>query len=220
MMASQSADQEIHEAIERLQKKMQTVSDNLEQGRNRMRSAHKKGKARTRQRSGEGNLGRLLKYLFIFLLLGATSFVIAQIAKGYMNNRQETNMSESADRKKEDKAEQTISQQPAAQIAQADKPAALPVPAKFSMQSANYDIVNTELGPVLDIAITVANIGGAAGRPVLFEIELVDDANKLLMTWPMAVSGSSISPQQQIVYKTRLVEPPANFKNIRVTMKK
>ena len=220
MIASQSADQEIHEAIERLQKKMQAVSDNFYQGRDRMRSSNKKAKARSRQISGEGSAARLLKYLFIFLLLGATSFVIAQIAKGYMNSRDETTMSESTDSSKEDKAEQTISQEPAVEVAQTDETAAVPVPAKFSMQSANYDIVNTELGPVLDISITVANIGGAAGQPVLFEIELVDDANKQLMTWPMAVSGSSLPPEQQIVYKTRLVEPPANFKNIRVTMKK
>ena len=45
-------------------------------------------------------------------------------------------------------------------------------------------------------------------------------ANKQLMKWPMAASGASISPQQEMVYKTRLIEPPADFKNIRVTMKK
>ena len=94
------------------------------------------------------------------------------------------------------------------------------LPAKFSMQAANYDVIDSDLGPVLDIAITVANIGGAAGRPEMFEIELVDEANKQLMKWPMVVSGTTILPQQQMVYKTRLIEPPANFKNIRVTMKK
>ncbi|MGB0810492.1 MAG: hypothetical protein ACPGRU_04440, partial [Candidatus Puniceispirillaceae bacterium] len=94
------------------------------------------------------------------------------------------------------------------------------LPAKFSMQAANYDVIDSDLGPVLDIAITVANIGGAAGRPEMFEIELVDEANKQLMKWPMVVSGTAILPQQQMVYKTRLIEPPANFKNIRVTMKK
>ena len=73
---------------------------------------------------------------------------------------------------------------------------------------------------MLDISITVANIGDVAGRPELFEIELVDDANKPLMSWPMAISGSLISAKKEMVYKTRLIEPPANFKNIRVTMKK
>ena len=94
------------------------------------------------------------------------------------------------------------------------------IPAKFSMRAANYNVVESELGPVLDIAITVANIGGEAGRPALFEIELVDDANKQLMKWPMAASGALISPQDEMVYKTRLIEPPSDFKNIRVTMKK
>ena len=49
------------------------------------------------------------------------------------------------------------------------------------MQAANYNIIESELGPVLDIAITVANIHGEAGQPQLFEIELVDDANKQLI---------------------------------------
>ena len=59
-----------------------------------------------------------------------------------------------------------------------------------------------------------------AGETKGIEIELVDDANKQLMKWPMAASGASISPEQEMVYKTRLIEPPADFKNIRVTMKK
>ena len=42
MITSQSANQEIDEAIERLQKKMQAVSDNFEQGRSRMRSTQKR----------------------------------------------------------------------------------------------------------------------------------------------------------------------------------
>ncbi len=220
MIASQMADQEIDEAIERLRKKMQAVSDNLDQSRNRMRSAQKKGKARARQRGSKGGAGRLLKYLVILILLGATTFVIAQIAKGYMNSLDETNSAESSNMFQEGRAEQTVNQQPAADAAKSDGTAAIPAPAEFSMQSANYDVVDSELGPVLDIAITVANIGDAAGRPEMFEIELVDEANKQLMKWPMAVSGASIPPQQQMVYKTRLVEPPANFNNIRVTMKK
>ena len=42
MITSQPADQEIDEAIERLQKKMQAVSDNFDQGRSRIRSAQKR----------------------------------------------------------------------------------------------------------------------------------------------------------------------------------
>ena len=219
MIASQPANQEIDEAIKRLQKKMQAVSESLDPSRSRMRSAQKKAGERSRKRSGTGGASRLLKYLFILLLLCATSFVVAQIAKGYIS-LDETKRSEPTDMAKEEKAEKTGMQQPATEKEKSDNTAGSPMPAKFSMQSANYDIVKSELGPVLDIAITVANIGGAAGRPELFKIELVDEANKQLMKWPMAVSGAVIPPQQQMVYKTRLVEPPANFKNIRVTMKK
>ena len=220
MITSQSANQEIDEAIERLQKKMQAVSDTFDQGRSHIRSTQKKEKARSGQKSGKGSAGRLLKYLFVLLLLGATSFVIAQISKGYINSLDERNKSGSADVTQDDKAEQTVSKQPTADIVQSNDTATSTIPAKFSMQSANYDIIDSELGPVLDIAITVANVGGAAGRPELFEIELVDDANEQLMKWPMAASGASIAPQQEMVYKTRLIEPPADFKNIRVTMKK
>ena len=41
MMASLPADQEIDQAIERLQKKMQAVSDNLDRGRNYKKSSQK-----------------------------------------------------------------------------------------------------------------------------------------------------------------------------------
>ena len=120
----------------------------------------------------------------------------------------------------DDKAAETISQQPIPNASGAVHSTPPLAPAKFSMQAANYNVIESELGPVLDISITVANIGDVAGRPELFEIELVDDANKPLMSWPMAASGSLISAKKEMVYKTRLIEPPANFKNIRVTMKK
>ena len=87
------------------------------------------------------------------------------------------------------------------------------------MQAANYDVIDSDLGPVLDIAITVANIGGAAGRPEMFEIELVDEANKQLMKWPMVVSGTISCRNNRWSIKHGLLNrlPP---KNIRVTMKK
>ena len=219
-MASLPADQEIDQAIERLQKKMQAVSDNLDQGRNYKKSSQKKVKSKSRHGKNKSSFKRLVKYLFIFILLGATSFVVAQIAGGYINSLENVDRSETAEKKQNDLSNAVHSQQPIADISQATDQAPPPAPAKFSMQAANYNIVESELGPVLDIAITVANIGGEAGRPKLFEIELVDNANKQLMKWPMAASGASISPQQEMVYKTRLIEPPADFKNIRVTMKK
>ena len=220
MMASLPADQEIDQAIERLQKKMQAVSDNLDRGRNYKKPSQKRVKGKSRQGKNKSSLKRLLKYLFIFILLGATSFVVAQIAKGYIKSVENLESTETAETKQNDLSNEVRSQQSADDISQATDKAPPPAPAKFSMQAANYNIVESELGPVLDITITVANIGEEPGQPKLFEIELVDDANKQLMKWPMAASGASISPQQEMVYKTRLIEPPADFKNIRVTMKK
>ena len=244
MIASQTADQDIEQAIQRLQKKMQDVSDSLDQGRGKAQRGSKKNKSKQKSSARRWGLKSLLKYLFILLLIGATSFILAQIATGYLDSRTELALT-SAD------SGQGAEQESANAGAEADAgtdsagpapaPAAEPapapanpaagladgigqgisaLPAKFSMQAANYDVIDSDLGPVLDIAITVANIGGAAGRPEMFEIELVDEANKQLMKWPMVVSGTTILPQQQMVYKTRLIEPPANFKNIRVTMKK
>ena len=236
MIASQTADQDIEQAIQRLQKKMQDVSDSLDQGRGQAQRRSKKNKSKQKPSARRWGLKSLLKYLFILLLIGATSFILAQIATGYLDSRTELALT-SAD------SGQGAEQESANAGAEADagtdsaSPAPAPaklaagladgigqgisaLPAKFSMQAANYDVIDSDLGPVLDIAITVANIGGAAGRPEMFEIELVDEANKQLMKWPMVVTGTTILPQQQMVYKTRLIEPPANFKNIRVTMKK
>ena len=212
MIASQPADQDIEQAIQRLQKKMQDVSDSLDQGRGQMQRKARKNKSKQRSAQTGRGFVRLLKYLFILLLIGATSFILAQIATGYLDSR---SLPPAPSTETADTSEET---QPAPADGISEGVSALP--AKFSMQAANYDVIDSELGPVLDIAITVANIGGAAGRPELFEIELVDEANKQLMKWPMVVSGTAILPQQQMVYKTRLIEPPANFKNIRVTMKK
>ena len=220
MMASLPADQEIDQAIERLQKKMQAVSDNLHKSRKYEKSSQKRVKGKSQQGKNKSSLKRVLKYLFIFILLSATSFVIAQIAKRYMDSLNITESNETSETLQDDVSNEPRSQQPIADVSQAIEADSLPIPAKFSMQAANYNIVESELGPVLDITITVANIGGESGRPELFEIELVDDANKQLMRWLMAAAGVLISPQKEMVYKTRLLEPPADFKNIRVTMKK
>ena len=244
MIASQTADQDIEQAIQRLQKKMQDVSDSLDQGRGKAQRGSKKNKSKQKSSARRWGLKSLLKYLFILLLIGATSFILAQIATGYLDSRTELALTsadsgqgaeqESANAGAEaDAVTDSASPAPAPAVEPAPAPAKLAagladgigqgisaLPAKFSMQAANYDVIDSDLGPVLDIAITVANIGGAAGRPEMFEIELVDEANKQLMKWPMVVSGTTILPQQQMVYKTRLIEPPANFKNIRVTMKK
>jgi hypothetical protein len=95
-----------------------------------------------------------------------------------------------------------------------------PAIADFALKSANYQIVDTELGRALDIFITVINRGDGVGRPRLFEIELINKENKQLMAWPMAVAGEEVAGNTEKVYKTRLLEPPADFHNIRVSMQK
>jgi len=40
------------------------------------------------------------------------------------------------------------------------------------------------------------------------------------MAWPMAVAGDEVPSNSEKVYKTRLLEPPADFHNIRVSMQK
>ena len=48
----------------------------------------------------------------------------------------------------------------------------------------------------------------------------IQDQNKQLMAWPMAVAGDEVPGNSEKVYKTRLLEPPADFHNIRVSMQK
>ena len=108
MIASPPADQEIDQAIERLQKKMQAVSDNLDQGRNYKKSSQKRVKGKSRQGKNKSSLNRLLKYLFIFILLGATSFVVAQIAKGYLNSLENLDSTETAETMQNDLSNETI----------------------------------------------------------------------------------------------------------------
>ena len=97
---------------------------------------------------------------------------------------------------------------------------AAPAIADFALKGANYQIVDTELGQALDIFITVINRGSGVGRPRLFEIELINKENKQLLAWPMAVAGEEVAGNTEKVYKTRLLEPPADFHNIRVSMQK
>ena len=143
MVASLPADQEIDQAIERLQKKMQAVSDNLDRGRNYKKSSQKRVKGKSRQGKNKNSLKRLLKYLFFFILLGATSFVVAQIAKGYIKSLENVDSTETAEKKPNDESNEVQSQQPRAAMSQATDQAPPPAPAKFSMQAANYNIVES-----------------------------------------------------------------------------
>ena len=92
--------------------------------------------------------------------------------------------------------------------------------AKLSMKSAQYSLINTEIGPALDITITVSNKGETAGRPEQFNIELIDDHNQQVMLWPMHTNMATIPPKSEQIYRTHLIEPPPEFRNMRVTMKK
>ena len=126
---------------------------------------------------------------FYLYFIGRNKLCCRADCKRIYKSLENVDSTETAETKQNDLSNEVHSQQPIADISQATDKAPPPAPAKFSMQAANYNIVESELGPVLDIAITVANIGEEAGRPKLFEIELVDDANKQLMKWPMAASA-------------------------------
>ena len=92
-------------------------------------------------------------------------------------------------------------------------------PAAFQLTSASYEIQDTDSGPTLEIAVSVANIGGQDGRPNVLEITLVDAKDSSLMSWPMVLSGAPIPAGNQTVYRTRMVEPPKEFANVQVSMR-
>ena len=91
-------------------------------------------------------------------------------------------------------------------------------PAAFQLTSASYEIQDTDSGPILEIAVSVANIGGQDGRPHILEITLVDGKNSSLMSWPMVLSGSPIPAGNQTIYRTSMVEPPKDFTNVQISM--
>jgi len=91
-------------------------------------------------------------------------------------------------------------------------------PAVFQLTSASYEIQDTDSGPILEIAVSVANIGGQDGRPHILEITLVDGKNSSLMSWPMVLSGSPIPAGNQTIYRTSMVEPPKDFTNVQISM--
>jgi hypothetical protein len=91
-------------------------------------------------------------------------------------------------------------------------------PAAFQLTSASYEIQDTDSGPILEIAVSVANIGGQDGRPHTLEITLVDRKDSSLMSWPMVLSGSPIPAGNQTVYRTSMVEPPKDFANVQISL--
>ncbi len=140
MVASLPADQEIDQAIERLQKKMQVVSDNLDRGRNYKKSSQKRVKGKSRQGKNKSSLKRPLKYLLILILLGATSFVVAQIAKGYIKSLENVDSTETAETKQNDLSNEVHSQQPIANMSQATDKAA-PTPPLLNFQCRQQIII-------------------------------------------------------------------------------
>ena len=92
-------------------------------------------------------------------------------------------------------------------------------PAAFQLTSASYEIQDTDSGPTLEIAVSVANIGGQDGRPHFLEITLVDGKDSSLMSWPMVLSGSPIPAGNQTIYRTSMVEPPKDFANVQISMR-
>ena len=92
-------------------------------------------------------------------------------------------------------------------------------PAAFQLTSASYEIQDTDSGPILEIAVSVANIGGQDGRPHILEITLVDGKDSSLLSWPMVLSGSPIPAGNQTIYRTSMVEPPKDFANVQISMR-
>lgn len=241
-MATQTQDnQEIEQAIERLSQKMRTVSDAMALSRTPVKkTAANQNKAKggkTRRLS----LGKFFKYILILSLFAGLSYMLASLVSVYME-KMKNGQSQTGD---QPVATAPLTGKPApenapenlpadiAETAQAPftpiiadsnltpvAPPAAPAMADFALKGANYQMVDTELGRALDIFITVINRGNASGRPRLFEIELINNENKQLMAWPMAVAGEEVAGDSEKIYKTRLLEPPADFHNIRVSMQK
>ena len=89
-------------------------------------------------------------------------------------------------------------------------------PAQFDVQSASYEISETDLGKSLLVTITLTNSGEVEGTPEEMKIILVDAQNNPLVTWPLDTTGQIITPGQTTQLYTRLFEPPEAFASLRV----
>ena len=248
-MATQTQEnQEIEQAIERLSLKMRTVSDAMDLSRTPVKKkpanqnkAHKRKKYRF-------SLVSIFKNLLLLLLFAGLSYMLASLVGVYIEkvkSQRNIQANTQADKGAEPVAPSMATNKNVNENASsadrltplaptiADTNGGLAIPpqapriapsppaiADFALKGANYQLVDTELGRALDIFITVVNRGGGVGRPRLFEIELINKQNKQLMAWPMAVAGDEVPGNSEKIYKTRLLEPPAGFHNIRVSMQK
>ena len=244
-MATQTQEnQEIEQAIERLSQKMRTVSDAMELARTPVKKKPANQNKASKRKKYRFSVVSVFKNLLLLLLFSWLSYMLASLVAVYIekvkSQRADTQADTQATTPPSTAADKNLSESapapdrltPLAPII-ADTNLNLAIPpqappiapappaiADFALKGANYQLVDTELGRALDIFITVVNRGGGVGRPRLFEIELINKQNKQLMAWPMAVAGDEVPGNSEKVYKTRLLEPPADFHNIRVSMQK
>lgn len=245
-MATQTQEnQEIEQAIERLSQKMRTVSDAMELARTPVKKKPANQNKANKRKKYRFSVVSIFKNLLLLLLFSGLSYMLASLVAVYIEKVKSQNSTETTALTEPVIAPSTSSEVNTSEgTSEADRPAFLtptiadtelnpailpkappiapapPVMADFALKEANYQLVDTELGRALDIFITVVNRGGGVGRPRLFEIELINKQNKQLMAWPMAVAGDEVPGNSEKVYKTRLLEPPADFHNIRVSMQK
>jgi hypothetical protein len=232
-------DPQINEAITRLQRKMQDVNHGLAEMQSVKVSRASRGylsKAETGKRVKKRTIvGRLMGLSVVAVIsLGIASFIGPQIedmAQVLLSSTgaapgEQTPVSET----------DTVIIQSAmapeipvasgasrvASVAVSAEPAEVTTiikPAAFQLTSASYEIQDTDSGPTLEIAVSVANIGGQDGRPHILEITLVDEKDSSLMSWPMVLSGSPIPAGNQTIYRTSMVEPPKDFANVQISMR-
>ena len=241
-------DPQINEAITRLQQKMQDVNHGLAETKSEKVSRTSRGyssKAETGKRAKKRPIiGRLMGLSVVAVIsLGIASFIGPQL-EGIMAQMllsstgavpdaipggqtpvsetdtvaiqsamtPETPVASGASTVTSSVASGTVSAEPAEQTT-------IIKPAAFQLTSASYEIQDTDSGPTLEIAISVANIGGQDGRPHILEITLVDGKDSSLMSWPMVLSGSPIPAGNQTIYRTSMVEPPKDFANVQISMR-
>ena len=92
-------------------------------------------------------------------------------------------------------------------------------PANFVVDSAAYEISQSELGKSLLVTIQITNNGGVEGTPASMQVVLTDNNNKALVSWPLDVTGQIITAGQTVQLYTRLFEPPENFANLKVYLR-
>ena len=92
-------------------------------------------------------------------------------------------------------------------------------PASFTVDSAAYEISQSELGKSLLVTIQITNNGGVEGTPNSMQVVLTDNYDKALVSWPLDVTGQIITAGQTVQLYTRLFEPPEKFANLKVYLR-